>query len=113
MTLRTWTIATAALVTLASGCSTDPLDEAQWSGTWATTGSAVAIYSHVYDPIGRTDGHVTFPDAACPTVSDDGTTLTITGGCTDSTGTEWRGTIGSISRRASLQPAMSRGLNSA
>ncbi len=94
MNLRTGTIAaTVALTTaLSAGCGTDPLDERGWVGTWAMAGSAVGVYAHGYDPIGRADGHVTFPDTACPLVADDGTTLTITGGCTDSTGTEWRGT---------------------
>jgi hypothetical protein len=58
---------------------------------WATAGSAVGVYANVYQLIAVADGHETFPDARCPAVSDDGTTLTATGGCRDSDGHDWRG----------------------
>jgi hypothetical protein len=58
---------------------------------WANSASAVGVYVHAYEAIGVADGALTFGDPACPTTSDDGTTLTITGGCTDSSDREWTG----------------------
>ncbi len=58
---------------------------------WATNASAFAVYSHAYEAIGVADGALSFADPACPETSDDGTVLTITGGCTDANDEEWSG----------------------
>ena len=58
---------------------------------WANSASAVGVYVHAYEAIGVADGALTFGDPACPTTSDDGTTLIITGGCTDVSDREWSG----------------------
>jgi len=58
---------------------------------WANSASAVGVYMHAYEAIAVADGALTFGDPACPTTSDDGTTLTITGGCTDASDREWTG----------------------
>jgi MYXO-CTERM domain-containing protein len=59
--------------------------------TWATASSAVSVYSRAYTPIAVADGKQTYEDAACPALSDDGTTLTITGDCVDDVGHDWKG----------------------
>jgi len=83
---------------LAVGCdsgkkfeSTPPFEEPEDVAVWATSGSAVAVYSHAYEPIGVADGALTFADPDCPTTSDDGTTLSIAGGCTDESDRKWEG----------------------
>jgi hypothetical protein len=58
---------------------------------WANSASALAVYLHVYQPFAAADGHEPFSDSTCPEPSDDGTTLTLTGDCTDADGTEWVG----------------------
>jgi hypothetical protein len=60
--------------------------------TWVTSASAVSVYSHAYEVLAVSDGALTFGDAACPHTSDDGTTLTVTGGCTDLGQRPWSGT---------------------
>jgi hypothetical protein len=67
------------------------LDEADHIRTWATTSSAVAIYSHAHSTLGFADGKLTFSDPTCPQTSDDGTIVTISGGCTDASDTEFVG----------------------
>jgi hypothetical protein len=80
------------------GCGDDeefksaaPFAKADDIQIWATNASAVAVYSHAYEPIGVSDGVLSYPDPACPETTDDGTTLTIRGGCTDASGNEWTG----------------------
>jgi hypothetical protein len=75
------------------GCASDSneLDNSEHVRTWANAASAVGIYAHAYQPVAFADGQVTFADPACPTTDDDGTTVTITGGCHDSSNTEWKG----------------------
>jgi len=88
-----WVCVAAVAVSLAGlGCSSGSLDDAENVRTWATTGSAVAVYSHGHDPIAFADGHSPFSDPTCPVTTDDGTTATISGECTDNTGTTWTGT---------------------
>src|SRR5215469_5964862 len=58
---------------------------------WANGSSALGAYLNVYEPIATADGQEGFSDPACPVVSDDGTTLTAMGGCTDSQGSHWVG----------------------
>ena len=60
--------------------------------TWANGASAYAVYGEAYEPFAVADGEHTYADPACPVVKDDGTTLTISGSCTDSTGEAWVGT---------------------
>ena len=59
---------------------------------WANTASALGVFAHGYEPIGFADGKAPFEDPACPITSDDGTTVTLRGGCTNRKGVEWAGT---------------------
>lgn len=83
---------------LALGCGSDkefeskpPFRSEEDVKVWATSASAVGVYSHAYEVFGVADGQLTFADPACPVTSDDGTTLTISGGCTDGSDREWTG----------------------
>lgn len=58
---------------------------------WATTASAVSVYSNAYEVLAVADGHLAFDDPRCPEVDDDGDTLTISGDCTDDSGRKWTG----------------------
>ncbi len=79
-------------VFFAVGCTdTNDLGNVEHVRTWANTASALAVYQTAFEPIAFVDGETTFPDAACPTVTDDGTTATITGGCSETDGTMWYG----------------------
>ena len=60
-----------------------PFDSAKDVQTWAMSASAVGVYARAYELLGVADGELSFGDPACPVVSDDGSTLTATGGCTD------------------------------
>ncbi len=80
----------------ASGSSFEAPDNVR---TWANSVSALALYLHLYQPIAVADGADTLADPACPVIADDGTTLSMTGGCTDATGTTWIGTA-SVKRAA-------------
>jgi hypothetical protein len=85
-------LALATLVALASSaCASGPLDGDDDVRTWANNGSAVGVYVHAYEPLAFADGELTFLDPSCPVTSDDGTTVTITGGCFDERGKEWVG----------------------
>jgi len=86
------------LLPIAIGCESDeefkpaaPFAKEKDIQVWATNASAVAVYAHAYEPIGVSDGALSYPDPACPETSDDGTTFTIRGGCTDASGNEWSG----------------------
>jgi hypothetical protein len=85
----------SALLACSSGGDDDAqknsLDREENVRVWATTASALAIYSNVYDPLAFADGEKTFDDPACPVTSDDGTTAVIAGGCIDSGGRRWAG----------------------
>jgi len=61
--------------------------------TWATSASAVGVYSHADRPIAVADGQDMYEDATCPAITDDGTTLTITGDCVDDMGHDWKGEV--------------------
>jgi hypothetical protein len=74
-----------------SASSDDSLEDVGTVRGWANLASALAVYVAVYQPIAVADGEATFADATCPTLLDDGTTLEITGGCTDASGQEWVG----------------------
>lgn len=59
---------------------------------WANSSSALGVFAIGYEPLAFADGAHQFEDPACPVTSDDGTTVTIRGGCTDNKGTTWAGT---------------------
>src|SRR5262245_60078325 len=81
-----------SLIVVLAACKSDPLAKDKNVAGWANASSAFGAFSGVYDPIGFATGDFTFNDAACPATTDNGTTATITGGCTDSDGTRWEGT---------------------
>jgi hypothetical protein len=85
-------LAPIALVLLLSACSDSRVD-AEDAATWANTGSALGVYTHLHVPVAFAVGEHMFVDPACPTTSDDGTTVTITGGCTDSEGKDFEGSV--------------------
>jgi hypothetical protein len=58
---------------------------------WANSASAVAVYANIYQPLAVADGTQSFPDPSCPVTEDDGTTLTLSGGCSDQDGAAWLG----------------------
>jgi hypothetical protein len=70
-----------------------PFEDKERVKVWATTASAVAIYSHVHHDIAVFMGRQSYADAACPVIEDDGTTFSATGGCTDSADKEWKGKL--------------------
>ncbi len=80
------------LALLSGGCGCRSVESADDVRTWANAGSAVAVYTYGHGPISLADGQSEFADPACPVTDDDGTTVTIEGGCTDSAGVEWTGT---------------------
>ena len=87
----------AVLVALLAGCGSpkehvSTLDDEENVRTWANTASSVAVWANVHAPMALADGQDAFTDPDCPVISDDGTTVTIAGGCTDSQGDEWTGT---------------------
>ena len=96
MTSTTRSAIVAIAVALGStACGSDgasPMDDEDNVRTWANLGSAVGVYVHAHGPIAFADGEGPFTDPACPVTSDDGTTVTIEGGCTDSEGRAWEGT---------------------
>lgn len=74
------------------GGTVDPsLSDPDLLRVWANTVSAIAVYGNIYQLIAVADGEETFPDPDCPVVTDDGTTLEITGECTEAIGAEWIG----------------------
>jgi hypothetical protein len=68
-----------------------PFDDVEHVKVWATSASAVAVYSHAYEVMGVADGALAFMDPACPETTDDGMTLTVSGGCTDANERAWEG----------------------
>ncbi len=70
---------------------TPPFQQVADVRVWATAASAVGVYSNVYQVLAVADGHETFDDAQCPVVTDDGTTFTAVGDCTDSAKHDWTG----------------------
>ncbi|HTL33401.1 MAG TPA: hypothetical protein VL326_09760 [Kofleriaceae bacterium] len=90
MTLRNLSL--LCLVSLVGCTDGDPLSEDKHVAGWANSSSALGVFSIGYEPLGFADGEFHFDDPACPVTSDDGTTVTIHGGCKDSKGTTWAGT---------------------
>jgi len=91
-----------SLIVVLTACKSDPLAKAKNIPGWANASSALGVMSGVYDPIGLAMGDSTFSDAACPATSDDGTTVRITGGCTDSDGVQWSGSATAVRGAAGL-----------
>ncbi len=79
------------LALVLAACNSDELDDVDHVRTWANTASAVAVWSHAHGPIAFADGEGPFRDPMCPTTADDGTTVTIEGGCTDAMGKRYVG----------------------
>ena len=84
-------LAPLALALLLAACSNDV--ESEDVAVWANAGSALGVYTHIHTPIAFTLGEASFVDPACPATTDDGTFVTITGGCTNSEGEQFVGTI--------------------
>jgi hypothetical protein len=82
-----------AIVPIVVGCggsdkefrarSVPPFENEADVRTWAQSSSALSVFYHFQEPLAVADGHESYDDPACPLVSDDGTTLSITGDCTD------------------------------
>lgn len=87
------TARTSALALIVLGCGSDPLAEPEDIRTWATTGSALAVYAHAHEPVGVALGELHFADANCPRVNDTDGVLGIEGGCRDTNGTHYEGRI--------------------
>lgn len=82
----------ALLFVSLAGCSGgSDFDDPEHVRDWANSASAVAVFQPAYEPISIADGERELSDPLCPTVQDDGTTLVLTGGCTDTAGTRWVG----------------------
>jgi uncharacterized protein (TIGR03382 family) len=80
------------LVVLVGCGGGDPLSEDEHVAGWANASSALGVFSVGYEPIGFADGKAPFEDPACPVTTDDGTTVTIQGGCMSNKGVTWAGT---------------------
>ena len=87
----------ALSIVLAVGCggggSEDPLANEADVVAWANSSSALGVYELIREPLGIADGELSYPDPGCPTVADDGTTVTIAGDCADVDGNAWTGTV--------------------
>jgi len=70
-----------------------PFEDTEDVKVWATTASAVALYSNVNQDIAVFQGQQTYADSSCPVLEDDGSTYSATGGCTDSDDKEWKGKL--------------------
>ncbi len=82
------------------GCGgDDQLDEPENVRIWMTTASALAVYANGSGELEIADGHASFSDANCPATTDDGTVVTITGGCTNTEGVTFSGSA-SVERSA-------------
>jgi hypothetical protein len=79
------------VVVVAAGCHADPLAKDKNVAGWANAASALGVFQVGYDPIGFATGDTTFADPGCPATTDDGTTVTIAGNCTDTGGVQWYG----------------------
>ncbi len=75
------------------GCQQDDaLDDAAFIAGWANSASALGVYTQGFEPLHVANGDSMYADPACPQVSDDGTTVTITGdGCMNTEGDEFFG----------------------
>ncbi len=90
---NTRTFATALVALTASACNGSAFDDPDHAGTWANAASAVGVFAECYVPLAFADGRAPFSDPSCPVTHDDGTTVTIEGGCTASDGFDYHGTV--------------------
>jgi uncharacterized protein (TIGR03382 family) len=82
---------TACLIVVLAGCHADPLSPDENIAGWANTASALGVFTTGYEPLAFAVGDAQFADPSCPATADDGTTVTITGGCVDTGGVAWSG----------------------
>lgn len=84
-----------AAVTIASGCRTtgdgDPLGDIDGARDWANRSSAVGVWSRIDDIVAAGDMRDPFRDPECPVIAADGSTVTVTGGCTANDARMWFG----------------------
>jgi hypothetical protein len=87
----------ALLVCTACGADSEPPESDEVTpaevAAWAPNVSALGAYLSIYGPVAAYDGQAAFGDPTCPAVQRDESTLTITGGCTDSSGMNWTGLV--------------------
>jgi hypothetical protein len=81
------------LLSLAACRDGDPSIEAEHAAVWANAGSALGVYTNLHVPVAFTLGEHEFADPTCPVTGDNGVTATITGGCTDSEGKRFEGSM--------------------
>ena len=82
----------AAMCVWIAGCGGgDPLDKDKDVGGWATATSSLGVFAVGYEPVGYAEGAYQFADPACPSTTDDGTKIVITGGCAASNSLKWLG----------------------
>ncbi len=82
----------AALITVLGACADeDPLDDSSQIAGWANASSAIGAFEVAREPVAFADGSHRYADPACPMTSQDATTTTLVGGCTDSDGRAWTG----------------------
>lgn len=85
-------LVTTLVIGCLAGCGGDPLSETKHVAGWATSASALGVFAIGYESIGFAEGQFQFPDPACPTPDNNGTTTTILiGGCTASNDITWTG----------------------
>lgn len=74
------------------GCAnTSDLEDPEQVRAWANSASALAAFLPAHEPLAFAENGRVPDDPSCPVIEDDGTTLTVTGDCTDTSDVEWRG----------------------
>lgn len=91
--MMTRAIPAAALLALGCGGGGDPLENDDDVAGWANASSALGVYTLAHEPLAFANEAFDFNDPDCPTISDDGTTVVITGRCEDSEGRTWAGEV--------------------
>jgi hypothetical protein len=76
----------AACLWCATGCVDNDLTSEEHVRTWANTASAVGSFTRIYEPNAYADGEFVFDDTDCPTVTEEGDTITLEGDCTETDG---------------------------
>ena len=94
----TRSIAVAALLAAACKSGGDPLERPEDIAGWANSASAFGVYTLAHEPLAFTNDTFSFADPDCPATRDDGTTVVITGACTDADGRAWDGEV-DVARR--------------
>jgi hypothetical protein len=109
--MRNGAMVGAAALAVLCGChggsAFDDGGARKWSGA-----SAPGLFLSGYGPLAAAEGIAgTFADPACPVVADDGTVMTIDGGCTDVNGAEWMGSA-TVTRNGSDRAIVMTGYGS-